>query len=336
MIERIAFIGTRGHQGQVLRELPELPQQRIVAISDGGDSADGILKWLREQNRPDAPQHFGHDWQRLLDEAKPDAVVVAGPFEMQATMAAGAIERGVHVLVEKPAALTFDDLARLRAAHVKRPDVHLASMLFSRYDPGFYTAAKLIRDGAIGDVRLVESRKSYRLGKRPAYYANRATYGGTIPWVGSHAIDWIAWMTDKPFESVYAAHSHAGNPPEIGTMERSALCHFRLQGECFASAAIDVRRPPTAPSHGDDWIRLVGTTGVIEARTQKVRLINATAEGTQEIDATCDRKPWRDFCDHVAGVRSAIVDAKVTLQLADAVLRARQSADEGHVVTFQA
>jgi predicted dehydrogenase len=336
VVQRLAFIGSRGHYSTVLRELPEHPGQRIVAVADGGegDSSTPIVNWTRTQACTETPTNYGSDWIRLLDEAAVDAVVLCGPFELQATMASAAIERGVHVMVEKPGALHMEDLAMLRTACERRPDVHLASMLFSRYAAGFYTAAQIVRAGAIGDIRLIEARKSYKLGARGGHFKQRRTYGGTILWVGSHAIDWVAWMAGQAFRSVYATHSSAGNDAQLGSMERSALCHFKLTNGCAASVAIDVFRPDRAPTHGDDWIRLVGTKGVIEARPGKLVLIDAHQDGIEPLPLTCERKPWRDFVDHVERRASAIVDANDTLRLADACLRARQSADENRVVEF--
>jgi predicted dehydrogenase len=335
-IQKIAFIGTRGHFSTVLRELPEHAHQRIVAVANGGDgdTAAPILEWDRTQLLPHQPRDFGVEWLRMLDESKPDAVVICGPYELQASMSVAALDRGIHVLVEKPAALSFDDLGLLRAAHRRSPGVHLASMVFSRYSPGFYTAAALVSAGAVGLVRLIESRKSYKLGTRGPHYRDRRTYGGTIPWVGSHAIDWVAWMSGQTFRSVYAAHSYALNDPALGSMERSALCHFMLSGEVVASVAIDVYRPDRAPTHGDDWIRVVGTNGVIEARPGSAQLISAENDGSVPLPVACDRTPWADFIAHAEGRGQAIADAAGALGLADACLRARESADSGRVVHF--
>lgn len=336
-IQNIAFIGTRGHYATVLRELPAHPSQRVVAVADGGDgdTSAPVSSWARSQPAGDAPRDFGSDWLRLLDDAKPDAVVICGPFELQAAMACAAIDRGVHVMVEKPAALSFDDLEQLRAAHRRSPGVHLASMVFSRYFAGFYTAAHIVRSGAIGPVRLIESRKSYKLGTRGPYYRQRRTYGGSILWVGSHAIDWVAWMSGQQFKSVFASHSSAHNGPDLGSMERSALCHFKLTGEVVASVAIDVYRPECAPTHGDDWIRIVGTRGVIEARPDSAHLISPDHAGPRALGVACDRKPWADFVAHAEGRHEAITDASSALRLADACLRARESADTESLIRFE-
>jgi predicted dehydrogenase len=330
-LRRIAFTGTRGHWGVVTKELAGRRDIEVVALADGGDNVAPLVEWCAKNDRPTPAVESDH--AAMLDRHRPDAVVICGPFERHADQCVEAIERGIHVLTEKPAALTFDDLARLETATKARPDVHFAGMMFSRYDPGFYTAAALVRGGAIGDVRLINARKSYRLGRRDAYYHDRATYGGTIPWVGSHAIDWVMWFAGAAFESVYASHSAAHNGGN-GTMERSAACHFAIAGERAATVSIDVFRPATAPTHGDDWARIVGSTGIIEARPDSITLLSENNPPDEAVPVACDRSPLQDFIDHCDGVRPAIITTADTLRLTDACLRARLSADEQRLVRF--
>ena len=329
--QRIAIIGARGHTGYVQRGLELRPDARVIALADGAPDcpAEPVAAWCAQHGH--AAQRFD-DWRRMLDVARPDAVVVCGPFELHARMTADAIDRGIHVFVEKLAALSFEDLALLRGACRARPDVHVAGMMGKRYDPGFYTAWQLVRQGAVGEVRLIDARKSYKLGRRDAYYDRRDTYGGTIPWVGSHAIDWILWLLDfPPVESIVAAHS-TGHNEGHGDMERSAVCQLRFSGGLFASASIDLFRPPAAPTHGDDWVRVMGTRGVIEARERSLMLIDQQRDGSQAVDVACDRQVFADFLDHIAGVRPALIDAAQTLMLTELCLLARQSADEDRIV----
>jgi predicted dehydrogenase len=329
-LTRLAFIGTRGHYRLVLDALPRLPHVRVVGLCDGSTGpVDPLTTWCQQNGH--SPEAF-HDYRKMLDTTRPQAVIICGPFEHHASMSIDAISRGIHVLVEKPAALTFEDLDRLRRAHQEHPDIHLASMMASRYSPGFFTAWKLIRDGAIGDVRLLNARKSYKLGSRPDFYRERETYGGTIPWVGIHAIDWVLWMAGQPMESVCAVHSGVSNE-DLGTMERSALCQFTLAGERFACVSIDVFRPPAAPSHGDDWIRVVGTDGVIESRPQSLSLINRDNDGSAPVPLMPTTSMFEDFTAHVEGRSHALLDASSTFTITQAALAARESADTGRIVS---
>jgi predicted dehydrogenase len=330
-VSKVAFIGARGHHASVLREMHLVPQLRIVALSADGDTVAPIAEWCAKNGH--APDVID-DWRTMLDRARPDMLVICGPFELHAAMCIEAIQRGIHVLSEKPAALTFDELHRLRETCSRYPRVHLAGMMFSRYDSGFFTAHQLVACGAIGEVRLINARKSYKLGRRDAYYHDRATYGGSIPWVGSHAIDWTMWFAaPAKFTSVFASHSsmHSGGN---GTMERSAGCQFALEGERIATISIDVFRPPTAPTHGDDWARVVGAEGVIEVRPDSLKLINHHNDGSQPVPVACDRSFLKDFVTHAETGSGALIDAASTLALTDACLRARQSADERRVIEF--
>lgn len=332
-LTRLAFIGVRGHQGVVLRTLPRTPAVRVVGLCDGGaEPIDTLVEWCASNGHQ--PQVY-QDHRRMLDDARPHAVVICGPFEQHASMAIDAIGRGIHVLTEKPAALTFDDLERLRAACDEHPEVHLAGMQTGRHEAGFYTARQLVAADAIGDVRLINARKSYKLGQRGAYYTQRETYGGTIPWVGSHAIDWVLWIGGHRIRSAYATHS-AGCNGGLGTMERSALCHFTLGGERFASVSIDIFRPANAPTHGDDWIRVVGTAGVLEARPQSVTLINADSDGSTPVALQTPPSMFEDFVDHVEGRRKGLNGAHDTFATTAACLLARQSADEGRAIDADA
>jgi predicted dehydrogenase len=323
-VERVAIIGARGHTHYVFTGLERLPRVRVTAVVD----ADPVAKWCAEHGHQ--PKLYS-DWRAMLNEVKPQALVVCGPFEQRATMTIEALHRDIPVFVEKTAALNADDLERLRTAHRAHPNIVLSCMMGHRYEPGIFTAAKLVREGAVGEVRLMNTRKSYKLGKRDPFYSNRATYGGTIPWVGSHAIDWILWMSGKSITSAYASQSSAHNE-DNGTLERSAACLLELTDGAIATASLDFFRHPNAPTHGDDWIRIVGTGGTLEAKAQSVTLINADNDGSRPTDVSCDRQIFVDFIEAIEGVRTPLIGANETLALTEACLLARESADTNTVL----
>lgn len=334
---KLCMIGVRGHNGYVLDGLPLMPQVRVVGLSagTGEDSVDPLATWCAEHGH--TPEVFD-DYRAMLDACEPDVVSVCGPFERHVEMCVAAFQRGIHVFCEKPVAITLAGLDELRAAYTEAveqhvPRLHFAAMMGLRYDPAFYAAWRAVRAGRIGTVRLINTRKSYKLGERDAYYCSRETYGGTIPWVGSHALDWIAWFGAQPFRRVYAAHSTAHNRGH-GDLEVSALCQVTLADEIFASASIDYLRPGSAPTHGDDRVRGVGTEGVIEVAQGAVSLINGEAEGVQHLTPHCDRQIFRDFVVRVTEGRPALIGPEDAFAVTRACLLARQSADEGRVIDF--
>ena len=329
---KLCMIGDRGHNRYVLDGLPNVPHVRVAALSPGSkeDNVDALKEWCDAHGH--SPQIF-EDYGHMLDEVKPDVVSVCGPFELHAEMSIEALRRGIHVFCEKPVALTLPDLDRLKTAYAEA-QVGFGAMLGLRYAPEFYSAWRAVRDGAVGSVRLVNTRKSYRLGQRPSYYTQRETYGGTIPWVGIHAIDWILWFSGERFLSVHARHSAQYNHG-FGDLEVSALCQFTLSNEVLASASVDYLRPATASTHGDDWVRIVGTAGVIEVRQGKVYVINDDAIGEVELPAANERQIFEDFIADIEGKGKSLLDAQEIFAATEACLLARQSADTGRTVLFE-
>ena len=214
MSKTLCLIGARGHYAYVLHGLESNRDLRLAGLSDGGtgDDLTAVWEWCDGNSRQ--PRNY-IDYRDMLDMGKPDFVCVCAAFEDHAEMCIEAFKRGIHVLCEKPVALTLDDLDRLEAAH-KKSRVHLASMMNLRYESAFYAAWQSVRAGAIGEIRLINIRKSYKMGVRPAYYADRSTYGGTIPWVGSHAIDLIHWFSGVRFKSLI-------NAGEVFSVTRACL-----------------------------------------------------------------------------------------------------------------
>lgn len=86
------------------------------------------------------------------------AVAIAAPPMVHAELALAALDAGKHVFVEKPLAMTVDDAAMVvRAARARRATLFVGHVLL--YHPAVQRMLGLIREGTIGDVRHVRSRR---------------------------------------------------------------------------------------------------------------------------------------------------------------------------------
>ena len=256
---KICFIGACGHSRQAWKYLNTRADVELAGFAPGSEHETVVPKFAQ-----DMPYYA--DYKAMLDEVKPQYAVVSPVFGLTASVIMECAKRGIHVFAEKPVATTLEDLAAVETA-VKESGIRFCAMHYLRYDPAFYEGAKLVEK--IGQVKLITAQKSYKYGKRPEWYADPELYGGTIPWVGIHAIDWIYHFTGKKFLTV--------TTQKVGEM--AALCQFALEDGAIATMNLDYYRPAGAPSHGDDRIRLAGTEGVLEVSGGKVTLM--TAEGTQ-------------------------------------------------------
>ena len=301
---KVCIIGSVGHVGQAFRELRDCPQAEFVGIAPGSEqeAADSLL-WY------DIPVFA--DYRTMLEEAQPEMAIISPIYGLTAAIATECARRGIHVFCEKPVAGTLEELEMLEAVAAQNK-VRIGAMHYLRFSPNFYHAKKMIDQGCVGQVRLVNARKSYRFGNRPDWYRERKDYTGTILWVGIHAIDWIRFFTGKKFRSVTALHD--GNP------EMSALCQFALEDGVMASASIDFYRPQAAPTHGDDWVRIVGTEGVMEVLEEQISLIN---EDGEQIFCFADApKLTLDFL-----LDRSELSTEEIMEVTKAALLARESAD---------
>lgn len=310
---KICFIGACGHTKQAYRYLKTRSDVELCGVApyspDEGMSASFA---------PEIP--FFADAEAMLDAVRPDFAVVSPVFGLTADAIILAASKGVGVFSEKPVASSITELNRLEEV-VKSAGIPFCAMHYLRFSPDFYLGAEMVRRGDIGDVRMVTAQKSYRYGKRPVWYGDRRLYGGTIPWVGIHAIDWIYHFTGLPFETVSALQ--IGKDPEM-----AALCQFTLEGGVIASVNLDFYRPKTAPTHGDDRIRCVGTKGVIEICGGNVELINHS--GVTRYTPTDAPNLLGEFLDGRAPISKEEI-----FYLTRVALTARDAADRGETLRIE-
>ncbi|HYW84537.1 MAG TPA: Gfo/Idh/MocA family oxidoreductase, partial [Spirochaetia bacterium] len=311
---KAAIIGTSGHIDLALEVRDRLPQLSFVGIAPGSADEDAREFYVDQLEPSLIP--FYEDYHRMLDREKPEVVVVAPFFFLQSRIACECLERGIHVFVEKPMAVSPDQLERLRRAHALGK-ADLCPMLFYRYHPAFHAAWRALKEGLIGEPLLITAQKSYKLGTRHAMYTHRATYGGTIPWVAVHGIDWIHWFTGGGITQVAASHTPAGNRGH-GEMESSGACLFRLANSGCATLSFDYFRPGSAQTHGDDKVRIAGEKGVLEVAGGEATLFSHDAQ-PRRLEKEDQLSLFQEFIRHIqegSGMRITAEDAFTVSALA--------------------
>lgn len=260
MSVRLGVIGAWGHFVHVLKDAESMPGVEVVGLAPGHPDED--FSKVQAQCPSTSNAQVYDDYRKLLRDQSPDVVTVSTRLDLIAPLAVAAAEAGCHIVCEKPLAITHEGLERLWAA-VNGNGVQCYAMMASRAHPLLAAGRKAVADGLIGEVCLLNARKSYRFGDRPEWFGWRDTYGGTIPWIGIHALDFIDAVTDSAFTSVAAMHTNAAHP-ERPECEDVCTLTLGLANGALATASIDYLRPRVADSHGDDWLRIVGSKGIIE------------------------------------------------------------------------
>ncbi len=317
---KIALVGALGHAHYVLQS-SAMARCKVVGMAPGPgqDAAEVSALQRRAQLHSDWPLFA--NYTAMLQQTQPDIVVVNTVFADNATVACNALQQGCHVFCEKPLATEPADLEKLLAA-ATNSGKHLVGMFGLRYTAPFLTLQKAVAAGAIGEICTLNAQKSYKMGNRHPLYSHRHTYGGIIPWVAIHAIDWITALVGQCVCGVQAVHTHNHNGGN-GDMESGCCCTLCLANGGIATINADVLRPEGAPTHGDDRLRVVGSQGVLEMQEDKVTLCDANSQRELSLCPAGDC-----FADFIAKI-----EAKDTSLMAASfystwvALTARQAAD---------
>src|SRR5882724_7777060 len=95
---------------------------------------------------------FYTDYQRMLDETRPDVAVILTPHFLHAEIAIACLKAGSHVLVEKPMALHVEDADRMIAAAEEAQRI-LCVVLQQRFRPEIQAAHEYIEAGKLGALQ---------------------------------------------------------------------------------------------------------------------------------------------------------------------------------------
>lgn len=325
---KVCIVGASGHYGYVLEALGE--EFDIVGVSPGVLGEDISILLSRLENLSLKPRVY-ENYVEMLKLEKPDLVVINTHFHMNGKILQEVLQVGIHAFVEKPIATNLKDLERIEKLHSMSKEVHFAAMFGLRYKAWFLTAKRLVESGAIGEIRLMNAQKSYKLGERPAFFKKRETFGGTLAWVGIHAIDWIHWISNKCFVNVCALHSRMMNRNH-GELEITGACLFELEQEVIATVSVDYLRPDAAETHDDDRLRIVGTKGILEVAERKVKLIDEN--GARFVPTVEEGNIFRDFLNCVYGRNECMVTEQQSIYVTYIALKAIEAADNRKLIRF--
>jgi predicted dehydrogenase len=218
----------------------------VVAISSRSDEAARTVA-----ERLSIPRH--HDsYDALLADPEVDAVYNPLPNHLHTRWNLAAIRAGKHLLAEKPFAMNTTEAEEVFAA-AERADVRVVEAFMYRSHPTWQEVRRLVADGAIGELRHVQTYFGYH-NLDPANIRNIVEFGGgALMDVGCYAVNSACLL-------------FGGEPDVVGaTMQRdhgfgtdtvtSALLRFPNGTAGFACA--------TAIEPGQ-WVHVLGTEGRID------------------------------------------------------------------------
>ena len=195
------------------------------------------------------------DATAMLDSGLLDVVIVSTPPDSHYDWAKEALGRGIHVVLEKPMALTADqcdEVMKLAQAN----GLTLVVYQNRRFDPDFVTMRRLIREGAIGEVFQYDSFVGGYSRPCDYWHSDAAVSGGAIFDWGSHYLDQILDVFDAPVAHVSGVN-HKRHWTHVTNADHAVVTVTFADGTqaTFVNSDLAAARPPK--------YRVYGTQGAI-------------------------------------------------------------------------
>jgi len=199
---QVALIGCGGMGTKLGQSLGELGTARIAVCCDIDEAR------LSAASEAFSPDRALTDYHEALDNPAVDAVIIATPNYLHASMAVDAAHAGKHIFTEKPMALCVADCDAMIAA-ARQAGVKLMVGQVLRYIGNFAKAKQIIDSGELGKPFAIEVDRINNSPGRGDWRTSKAKTGGMLPEVNVHELDFMAYVLGEPV-SVYAQSGHFG------------------------------------------------------------------------------------------------------------------------------
>lgn len=208
---RAGLIGCGYWGPNLLRNMVAHPRVDVAGVADRQAEA-------RDRVRASYPSLTVHDdGAALLDDPAIELLVIATDASSHAVLVASALERGKHVLVEKPLTTSLAEARQLEETARRAGRVLMVGHTFL-YNPAVIRLRELLRSGELGELRYLYSHR-LNLGRV------REDIG--VVWnLGPHDISIILFLTGQGIEAISAQTSSFLRPG----IEDVAFIQAELEG----------------------------------------------------------------------------------------------------------
>jgi D-xylose 1-dehydrogenase (NADP+, D-xylono-1,5-lactone-forming) len=183
--------------------------RKVIPGAHASDKIDLVAVASRDQRRAEdyartweIPRAYG-SYEDLLADPDVDAVYISLPNTMHREWSINALEAGKHVICEKPFSRRAEDVEQAFDA-AERTGRLLTEAFMYRHSPQTTRLAELVRDGAIGELRVVRSAFSYALYDAENIRLRTDVDGGSLMDVGCYCVSGSRLLAGEP-ESVFGS-----------------------------------------------------------------------------------------------------------------------------------
>ncbi|HOK43602.1 MAG TPA: Gfo/Idh/MocA family oxidoreductase [Thermoclostridium caenicola] len=176
------------------------------------------------------------DIDEALEKTECDVVDICLPNFLHASVAIKALEKGFHVICEKPLATKVEDAVKIieTAERMGKKVYYAEDWLGS---PALNKALELIEKGGIGELKFIRARECHSGSHSPFAQTIEYCGGGAMMHLGIHPVGFVLALKNNRWESLTALTS--------GGLEKN-LMHKGMEGEDWSAALIRFEDGTTA------------------------------------------------------------------------------------------
>jgi len=286
------------------------------------------------------------DYKQMLEEEDLDLIAIATESGKHAAIALDCIEKGIHVIIEKPIALSLEDADAIIATAEKK-GVKVCACHQNRFNKSIQKIREAVESGRFG--RLFHGTAHIRWNRGPSYYkqaAWRGTWeqdGGALMNQCIHNIDLLRWMMGDEITEVFAYTDRLNHDYIEAEDLGIALIKFKNGAYGLIEGTTNVY-----PANLEETLYIFGEKGTVKAGGQSVNIIEEwlfadQADNPEAVKAEYGENPpniygfghkplYADMIDAIKNKRKPYVDADAGRRAIELVLAIYKSAAEGKPV----
>jgi xylose dehydrogenase (NAD/NADP) len=199
---RWGLLSTANINRRVIPAMRMSPHGELVAVA----SRD-LAKARQYAREWEIPQAFG-SYEEMLTSGAVDAVYISLPNHLHAEWTIKALDAGVHVLCEKPFALTVREVDEMIAASAGSQRV-LAEAFMYRHHPQTKMLGEMVRRGDIGELLSVRSVFNFKVASRHNIRLDPDLGGGSLWDVGVYPLSLAQYLMGSAPDWI-SASQHIG------------------------------------------------------------------------------------------------------------------------------
>lgn len=207
---------------------------QLVGLLDRDPARFGLYR-SRFPEQPDLPTFGEEEFERMVDETKPDCIIVAGRDDTHARYIIAGLNRNLDVITEKPMATTGEDCRKIMEA--EKASKGKVTVTFNyRYAPIHTKIKEMVQEGRLGRITSIDLNWYLDTHHGSSYFKRwnreRKFSGGLSVHKSTHHFDLVQWWIDqKPVEVfAYGALNYYGAEGELNPSKRDGR-HCNTCGE---------------------------------------------------------------------------------------------------------